>query len=209
MFTQAQIEELLATLRTPVTDFDCGTLCAPDNGGVPVCCDRERIVPVLYKTEYRLLRTRSSLWSPYQPRTAQQVKLGDDLRDCDKLCQCEGVAHCELENRSLACRTFPLEPYLDHTGILVGLVYNWDFDGTCPLVGSRYRIRQQYVDECMAMWEKAFAWSEEEWDYYFEHSETLRRSFGQKRRRIPVHTRAGVKRMPTARPRQKATRRTG
>lgn len=209
MFTKAQIEELLATLRSPVTDFDCGTLCAPANNGIPVCCDRERIVPVLYKTEYTLLRKRSVLWSPYQPRTKQQHRLGDDLRACDKLCQCRGVAHCERENRSLACRTFPLEPYLDHDGVLAGLVYNWDFEGTCPLVGSRHTIRQQYVNECMTMWELAFSWSEEEWEFYFDHSETLRRSFGQKHRRIPVHTREGIKRLPTARPRPRAKRRTG
>jgi hypothetical protein len=210
VFTQAQIEELLATLRSPVTDFDCGTLCAPGNDGIPVCCDRDRIVPVLYKTEYKLLRQRSDLWSPFRPRTKQQASLGDDLRSCDKLCQCKGVAHCERENRSLACRTFPLEPYLDHDGRLVGLVYNFDFQGTCPLVGSRHPIRPQYVDECMIMWEKAFSWSEEEWEFYFDHSETLRRSFGQKRKRIPVYTREGIVRMPTARAkRQRAGRRAG
>ena len=207
MFTQAQIAELLETLRAPVTDFDCGTLCAPDNDGVPICCDRDRIVPVLYREEYRLLRERSDLWSPFQPRTKQQRTLGEDMRACDRLCQCKGVAHCERENRSLACRTFPLEPYLDHDGDLVGLVFNYDFQGICPLVASRYAIRPDYVDECMSMWEKAFAWSEEEWEFHFGHSERLRRSFGQKRRRIPVFTREGLRRMPTARPRETKKRR--
>ena len=69
MFTSAQIEELLSTLSVPVTDFDCGTLCAPGNGGVPVCCDKDLIVPVLYKTEYKLLRGRSDLWRPFRPET--------------------------------------------------------------------------------------------------------------------------------------------
>ena len=199
MFTPSQIAELLETLTAPVTEFDCGTLCAPDNGGVPICCDKERIVPVLYTREYALLRKRSDLWRPFQPRTKQQRELGEDLRSCDRLCECKGVAHCERDNRSLACRTFPLEPYLDHDGELAGLVWNWDFDGTCPLVGSRHPVRADYIDQCLRMWEKAFGWSEDERQFYFEHSQTLRRSFGQKGRKIPVFTRQGRKRMPTRR----------
>ena len=108
MFTPAQIEELLATLTVPVTEIDCGTLCAPDNGGVPICCDKSRIVPVLYKKEYQVLRARSDLWRPFRPQTEQQRELGEDMRPCDRLCECKGVAHCERDNRSLACRTLYL-----------------------------------------------------------------------------------------------------
>ena len=200
MFTPAQIEELLDTLTVPVTEIDCGTLCAPDNDGVPICCDKNRIVPVLYKPEYRLLRARSDLWRPFRPQTRQQRELGEDMRSCDRLCECKGVAHCERDNRSLACRTFPLEPYLDHDGRLVGLVWNMDFEGTCPLVASRYKVRQDYIEQAMAMWTKAFGWSEREREFYQGHSQTLRRSFGQKQRKIPVFTMGGKRNMPTARP---------
>jgi hypothetical protein len=200
MFTPAQIEELLATLTVPVTEIDCGTLCAPDNDGVPICCDKQRIVPVLYKKEYQVLRARSDLWRPFRPETKQQEELGEDMRACDKLCECKGVAHCERDNRSLACRTFPLEPYLDHDGELVGLVWNTDFDGVCPLVNSRYKVRRDYIEQAMAMWKKAFDWAPKEHQFYLEHSQTTRRSFGQKREKVPVFTPTGVKRMPTARP---------
>ena len=201
MFTKPQLEELLATLRAPVTEIDCGTLCAPGNGGVPICCDKERIVPVLYKPEYALLRQRSDLWRPYRPRTEHQRSLGNDMRACDRLCECKGAAHCDRENRSLVCRTFPLEPYLDHDAQLAGLVWNFESEGTCPLVGSRHKVREDYIDQCMTMWEKAFAWSEEERAFHFELSQTLRRSFGQKGQPVPVFTRAGKKKMPTRRPR--------
>jgi hypothetical protein len=199
MFTPAQLEELLATLTVPVTEIDCGTLCAPDNDGIPICCDKSRIVPVLYKTEYRVLRARSDLWRPFRPQTKDQRELGEDMRSCDKLCECKGVAHCERDNRSLACRTFPLEPYLDHDGELVGLVWNMDFEGTCPLVMSRHKVRQDYIEQAMAMWRKAFEWAPKEQEFYMGHSQTTRRSFGQKRRKVPVFTPDGIRRMPTAR----------
>jgi hypothetical protein len=199
MFTPDQIEELLATLHAPVTDFDCGTLCAPDNDGVPICCDRDRVVPVLFRSEYSLLRERSDLWRPFRARTEQQKTLREDMRGCDRLCECKGVAHCERDNRSLACRTFPFEPYLDHDGQLAGLVWNYDFEGVCPLVAAKYAIRADYIDQCLRMWGQAFAWSEDEWEFHFGHSESLRRSFGQKRRPIPVFTREGIVEMPTRR----------
>jgi hypothetical protein len=201
MFTQAQLEELLSILTAPVTAFDCGTLCAPDNDGVPICCDSNRIVPVLYNNEYRLLRKRSDLWHRFVPRTKQQATVGDDMRTCERLAECKGAAFCERDNRSLACRTFPLEPYLDHDAELAGLVFNYDFDGTCPLVGSRHEILPEYIDQCLNMWQRAFGFAEAEREFYESHSETLRRSFGQKRQRIPVFTREGIRRMATRRPR--------
>ncbi len=199
MYTEAQVAELLKILHAPVTDFDCGTLCAPTNDGIPLCCDKAAIVPVLYKTEYKLLRRRSRLWRSYRPTNAHQRELMQDTRNCDRLCECRGVEHCERENRSIVCRTFPFEPYLDHDDELVGLVYNFDFEGLCPLVASRHPIRQDYIDQAISMWELAFSWSETERDFYHDHSTTLRRSFGQKGRRIPVWSRQGRRWMPTRR----------
>ena len=90
MFTPAQIEELLATLTVPVTEIDCGTLCAPDNDGVPICCDKSRIVPVLYKKEYQVLRARSDLWRPFRPETEQQRELGEDMRGMRQALRVQG-----------------------------------------------------------------------------------------------------------------------
>lgn len=192
MLKQRDIPELLELLQSPVTDFDCGTLCAPGNGGVPVCCHAERIVPVLYKVEMAVLKRRSDLWRKYEPRTKDQHELASDMRGCDMLAVCKGAEHCERENRSLACRTFPFEPYLDHDRQLVGLVWNYDFAGTCPLIGSRHRIQPRFIEECLAMWQRMFELSFRERMFYFRISQTMRRSFGQKRRRIPVFTPDGV-----------------
>ena len=56
------------------------------------------------------------------------------------------------------------------------------------------------------MWTKAFGWAPAEKQFYMEHSQTTRRSFGQKRRPVPVFTTSGVRRMPTARPAGKKKR---
>jgi len=200
MLTKRQTDELLGILSSPVTPFDCGTLCAPGNGGVPVCCHAESIVPVLYKAELAVLQKRSRLWRKYVPRTAQQKELVRDTRPCDVFAVCKGAEHCERDNRSIACRTFPFEPYLDHAGELAGLVYNYEFKGTCPLIGSRHLILPEFIDQSLRLWERTFEFSEEERQFYLGHSQSLRRSFAQRGKRIPVFTRAGLRRLPTARP---------
>lgn len=193
----ALFEELLGTLRSPITEFDCGTLCAPGNGGIPVCCHAESIVPVMYRAEYEVLRRRSDLWGPYRPRSDQDREMVADARACEKFAECKGHEHCERENRSLACRTFPFEPYLDHYEELAGLVWYYDLKRLCPLIESKHRILPEFVEECLDMWGRLFEAMPEEVDYYFATSESLRRSFGQKKKRIPVYTRNGIRLMPT------------
>jgi hypothetical protein len=196
-----QIEELLDTLTGPVTNFDCGTLCAPSNGGVPVCCHAPTIVPVLYTAEMAVMKRRTELWRKLR-RSDNPTDYGDltsDLRKCDLLAICKGVEHCERENRSLACRTFPFEPYLDHDRQLAGLVFNFDFEDLCPLVNSRHPIRKGFVVEALDMWTKMFAMSPVEEEFYFKISQSIRRRFGQWRSKIPVFTPQGVRRYPTAR----------
>jgi hypothetical protein len=169
MLKQKDIPELLDLLQAPVTDFDCGTLCAPDNGGVPLCCHAESIVPVLYKVEMAVLKRRTDLWRKYMPRTQHQEDLGADMRGCDMLAVCKGAEHCERDNRSITCRTFPFEPYLD-----------------------RYRILPEFIDQCLNLWQRMFELSHRERMFYFKISQGMRRSFGQKHQRIPVITRDGV-----------------
>ncbi len=191
--------ELLNILTAPVTDFDCGTLCAPGNGGVPVCCHAESVVPVLYKSEFEVLKRRTKLWRKYQPRTAHQRGLNKDMRSCDMLAVCKGAEFCERDNRSIVCRTFPFEPYLDHDGVLAGLVYNFEYLGTCPLVGSKHKVLPEFVDQSMQLWDRMFDLWPTEQDFYFLISQTIRRSFGQRRKTIPVHTRTGIRQFRTTR----------
>jgi hypothetical protein len=199
MLTQAQIAQLLDRLRSPVTAFDCGPLCAPGNGGVPVCCHAQSLVPVLYKAEFALLRRRSRLWRRFAPKTQAERAMLADGRPGDCFALCKGHLHCERENRSIACRTFPFEPYLDHDRKLAGLVFHYDFAHLCPLIRGGHVIEPQFVREAVAMWEQLFAFAASERALYFTASQSLRRSFGQKRRSIPVFTCEGLRDFPTRR----------
>lgn len=194
--TQRDIADLLATLQAPVTTFDCGTLCAPKNGGVPVCCHASSIVPVLYKAELALLRRRSDLWRKHVP-VGVDAALRDRARACDVFAVCKGHTHCERDNRSLACRTFPFEPYLDHDDRFAGLVFAFEFSHLCPLITSDHEIRPDFIAQCSAMWRSMFHRDPAERAFHAGCSRTLRRQFGRMREPIPVFTEAGVVAMPT------------
>ncbi len=88
--TEAQISELHAILVAPVTDFDCGTLCAPENGGVPVCCHAQTILPVLYTAEFAVLERRTQLWSRYAPRNDGEREMAAAMRPCETFGICKG-----------------------------------------------------------------------------------------------------------------------
>jgi hypothetical protein len=196
--TGPQIDELLRTLRAPVTSFDCGTLCAPNNGGVPVCCHAQQVLPVLYRAELALLQKRSDLWRRHVP-AGDDAALRHAARACDVFAVCKGHTHCERDNRSLACRTFPFEPYVDHDGRLAGIVFAYDFAHLCPLIASQHTISGRFVVQCIAMWERMFAFDDAERAFYAGCSRTLRRQFGRRREAIPVFTARGVVAYPTAR----------
>lgn len=196
--TEARIGELLATLRAPVTAFDCGKLCAPANGGVPVCCHAPTILPVLYKAEFALLQKRSDLWRRHVP-TGADAPLQHRARACDVFAVCKGHTQCEREHRALACRTFPFEPYLDHDGHFVGLVFAFEYAPLCPLIGGEHEILPEFVRECCAMWRRMFEVDADERRFYLGCSRTLRRQFGRHHAPIPVFTENGVVAMPTSR----------
>ncbi|MBM3537446.1 MAG: hypothetical protein FJX55_06385, partial [Alphaproteobacteria bacterium] len=93
--------------QAPVSRFDCGRQCAPHNGGQPVCCDTRNAVPIVDKWEYQLLRSRSDLWRPFKPQSAVDRQIVADMHSECRAVECKGAAHCERDNRSVACRAFP------------------------------------------------------------------------------------------------------
>jgi hypothetical protein len=168
-----QVAELLRTRTAPVTSFACGTLCAPGNGGVRVCCHAEQVLPVLYKAELALLQKRSQLWREHVP-SGPDAALRDTARACDVFALCKGHTQCERDNRSLACRTFPFEPYLDHHDRFAGIVFAYDFAHLCPRITSSHAITDEFVAQCCAMWERMFAFGADERRFYAGCSRTLR-----------------------------------
>jgi hypothetical protein len=183
--TMKDYDTLLKMVEDPLTKDDCAAMCAPANDGIPFCCDVANAVPLLFKTERRLIAGRSDLWSTWKPRNKAEEKLLDDIPDDTVFCECKGVQHCERENRSLSCRTFPLEPYVDKRGVLVGLVFNAEFLGKCPLTTKHKMIPQETVDKHYEFWDYFTDIKEEEFDCYYENSQRLRRRRGQTKK--PFH----------------------
>lgn len=187
--TPAILEELYAMLEGPVTKQDCGKFCAPKNNGVPVCCDANHAVPLLYQTEFAFLKSRSDLWHEWHPRPdhPDEAELLDDLSPNEIFCDCKGVQFCERENRSLACRTFPFEPYFDKEGGLVGLVFNEEFREKCPLVTTkRSLITQKTINRHFDFWDHFTDIKPSEFETYFENSKTLRRRRGQTKKDFTI-----------------------
>jgi len=190
--------ELYKSFNAPVCDFDCGQLCAPLNNGVPACCKGDEVIPVLYVGEFRRLLERTNLWEAFQPKTAHDRKLVDD-HEGHQLAVCRGVAHCERDNRSLNCRTFPFSPYLDHDGRVGGLVYDLEAaEGKCPLVDLPQTVTRRYIREARAFWTALLVESAEDRRFHTEESVRLRRQCGGRREAVMVLVESGMAEYPTS-----------
>lgn len=182
LFTEKEYEEFYKNLDSPVTGFDCGTLCAPGNNGIPVCCHGEQVVPVLYKSELKFLQQRTDMWTRYKAQTRPEKKLREDMRKFDTLAHCKGIEHCDRRYRSLVCRTFPFEPYVNQQGEFVGILFNDEYEGSCPLIGKPELIRPKFIRECFRFFQTIISRSKEDAEMYIDVSQTLRRRFAQKKR---------------------------
>ena len=189
---------LYHSFGTPVTDFDCGQLCAPLNGGIPACCKGDEVIPVLYVGEFRRLIERTDLWEAFRPVTAHDRSLVAE-HDDHQLATCRGVAHCERENRSLNCRTFPFSPYIDHDGLVAGLVYDMDAaEGKCPLVDLPQTVTRRYIVEATDFWSCLLVDSPDERRFYADECVDLRRRFGREGQPVPVLVELGIREYPTS-----------
>lgn len=177
--------------RTSISRYDCGRHCAPHNGGEPVCCTTRHAVPIVDRTELELLRSRTKIWSLYKPEDAAGRAIVADLhKDCLAV-KCKGARHCERENRSLSCRTFPFFPYFTRARELVGLAYYWDFEDRCWVMSNLGIVDIQFVREFIAAHELLFAHDEDEKEGMIEHSAVMRRVFTRWNRIIPLIGRDG------------------
>ena len=184
---QEEVAYYYTLLEEELTDFDCGSLCKDDNGGVPFCCVVDNAVPTLYKEEFKLLKSRSKLWKAWKPQTKEDKKMYEEHEGGDTVfCECKGVAFCERENRSISCRTFPLEPYLDTRGVLVGLVFMKEFMHGCPLTKRPKDIRQEFVDNHFIFWEKLLLRKEDEYELYMKSSKGYRISRGKTGKKFKI-----------------------
>lgn len=167
-------------LSVPMTDFNCGELCAPKNDGSPFCCDKELTVPLLFKEEYLLHKKRSEFWKRLPRRTRKQKQLAAEFdSNHDFACVCPGPETCDRDRRALVCRTYPFEPYIDGEDRFVGLAFILDGEHPCPLIEHpELHVNSEYVENSMAYWELVFALYPEERDVFVEESAKRRERDG-------------------------------
>ena len=197
--TEEEARYFLNLLTENVTEYDCGSLCAPDYGGVPYCCTAGHAVPLLYRGEFAALEKMGNLWHPWKPTSAEDRELKKTAGRGQVFCECTGVQNCVREQRSISCRSFPLEPYLDRRGVFVGLTYLQDFTEAdpdtgkikCPLTLRPGEIRQEFIDQSFSFWEKLMLRLPDELETYRESSVSIRRSAARTKKKpvvfLPSH----------------------
>lgn len=189
VLTDKKLGRFYRLLSAPMTDFDCGKLCAPDNGGVPACCEAETTYPVLYVDEFKWLRKKGKFWKRMRLKKKAARKLAGELHESSLLARCPGPAACKRASRAIVCRIFPFEPHLNEDGRVQGLTFNFDMEDRCPLIGRpESDFNPVYIRNSIIFWKELLALMPEEHDLYMEESDKLRRKFRRKGRKVPVFT---------------------
>ena len=174
--TEKQLKRFYRLLSVRMTDFDCGSKCAPENDGVPYCCDREQVTPVLFSDEYRWHRERGAFWKKMPIKTKKDKKLVEETCTYNVFSVCPGVKSCRRILRSLSCRMFPFEPFLDEEGAVIGLVYQDGENEHCPLVGKPRRLyNQAYIRNAIRVWQELVDTFQEEKEMYLRESRRRKR----------------------------------
>ncbi len=170
------------------TKHDCGQYCAPLNGGDPVCCDTGHAVPIVDKGEWKALKRRTDLWSKYIPEDDDKhgQAIVDELAKGCKAIECKGARHCERDNRTIACRSFPFYPYTDKSGEVIGLSLYWGFEDRCWVQSNLQIVEKEFIQQMLETYAAIFAKDDAEFDAYKEQSANNRRVFSRKKRPIPL-----------------------
>ena len=71
-------EDIYREFDAPPAPFNCGAECAPKNGGIPFCCDPTEAVPVVYRTEWAFLKSRTDMWRPFRPRLTAERRMVEE-----------------------------------------------------------------------------------------------------------------------------------
>jgi len=183
---------------TPVTDFDCGSLCAPHNpSGKPFCCDICHAIPVAFHQEWDYLQPITDLWHVWRgdecpAETLDPHTLQMDLPQHLLFLACKGPAHCQRQYRVSSCRQFPFFPYITTDDRFLGLAYEWEFEETCWVISHLEAVTPAYRSEFIRVYDELFSLWNEEYEGYAGLSEQMREHFASQRRRIPILHRNGA-----------------
>jgi hypothetical protein len=189
--TSDDFRHIYEIFQAPISRFDCGKHCAPLNGGEPVCCTTDHAVPVVDRAEWNLVRSRSDLWHRYHPTDAAGRAVVADLAKSCLAIECKGVRHCERDNRTLACRSFPFFPYIDRAGDFIGLSVHWAFLDRCWVISNLSIVDAAFRQQFIAAYEFLFEADPGEYTTHKQYSATLRRVFSRQGKPIPLIGRDG------------------
>lgn len=177
--------------QASVSRFDCGRFCAPLNDGEPVCCSTKNAIPIVDKTEFQLLKSRSDLWRPFKPYDANSRQIVAELHKSCAAIECKGAKHCERDNRSMACRAFPFYPYFTRAGEMIGLATYWTFEDRCWLISNMQVVERDFVREFIAAYDYIFARDPDELKAMKSQSANHRRTFSRRNEAIALIGRDG------------------
>lgn len=158
-------------MSAPMISFDCGRFCVKANRGGPLCCDQKKFIPLLFKAEYRLLKERGQLWTRMPVITKAEKKLVEDICDYNVFCLCQGVKSCRRSLRSLSCRAFPFEPFVNADGKVIGIVFQYEKKEKCPLIGMPESVfNPRYIRNSIIFWQEIIDIIPEEKDLFIDES---------------------------------------
>ncbi len=187
-----QVQALYSGFRAPIMPVDCGQKCAPHNGGVPYCCDTCHSVPTAYLGEWAYLQSSTDLWHIWEVEDAKETRrLKKEAGAKLVLLECLGHEHCQRDFRTLVCRAFPLYPYINASGVFLGLSYYWDYWERCWVISNLDRVSDEYRCEFIATFEKLFALLPDARRAFANFSAEVRQVFSLENSGIPLLHRNG------------------
>lgn len=170
---------------------DCGKMCAPLNGGTPVCCSTDHAVPIVTTGEWNHLKRITEAWKKYKPDDKAGREIVDELHEDCRAIECKIAPFCDRTSRTLACRAFPFFPYFTKEEELVGLSYYWTFDDRCWVISNLQVAEPEFVKEMIETYEYLFKKDREEKEAMLDQSKSMRKVFGKKGKIIPIIGRDG------------------
>ena len=184
--------QLYAKFEAPIAALDCGTRCAPYNGGVPFCCDTHHAVPTAYPEEWLYLQKHTDLWHQWQDEDVQETqRLAEEAGEL-VLIACKGHLACQRGFRSLVCRAFPFFPYINLSGEFIGMSYYWEYRERCWVINNLQVVTPTYASQFIQAYDALFKAMPDEIDAFSQHSRAMRLEYGRQRKTIPLIGRDGT-----------------
>jgi hypothetical protein len=183
MLTDKDIKHMYGLLDGEMCDFDCGEVCSlKHRKRMPYCCENINAMPVLYREEYKYLRSQTKMWKKHNPREGEHL---DEL-EFSIYAKCKGYDKCERRFRGIVCRNFPTYPYFNAGGKAIGLFFNRSLKGRCYLIDRPGVIRKEFIKANIEFWNFLLPKVPDEWDFYIKFAEQMERMVKRHGRRFII-----------------------